>query len=155
MSVGRKVMRSIDQEREERQELHREALRETLKRNLMVNTLHETMESPSDMEEWKKQVTKILGNVLKMEESVLQTIVEDAGYEIDLIQNADSASTANIGTIEVPKDTGTDDEKMPAQDLSQAQRGIESNETAQGSAEKMTLFGIGGSFEINKESTKK
>eukprot|EP00956_Cyclotella_meneghiniana_P031398 scaffold82299_cov25-Cyclotella_meneghiniana.AAC.1 len=144
MGVGRKVMRSIDQEREEIQELNREALRETLKRNLMINILHETMDSPSDMDEWKKQVTKILGNILKMEESVIQTIVEDAGYDIDLTQNEDSESTTNIGTIEVPEEKDQEDEKQPAQDFAQAQRREGRNDTAANSNAKVSLLGIGG-----------
>eukprot|EP00956_Cyclotella_meneghiniana_P006225 scaffold8104_cov47-Cyclotella_meneghiniana.AAC.3 len=144
MGVGRKVMRSIDHEREEREELHREALQETLKRNLMVNILHNLMESPSDMEEWKKQVTKILGNILQLEESVLKTIVEEAGYDIDLMQNEDSASTPNIGTIEVPEETSTGDEKPPAQDIPQDQQGAGRNETAQKPDSKVSILGIGG-----------
>eukprot|EP00956_Cyclotella_meneghiniana_P031384 scaffold82298_cov45-Cyclotella_meneghiniana.AAC.4 len=141
MGVGRKVMRSIYQEREEIQELKREALRETLKRNLMINILHETMDSPSDMDEWKKQVTKILGNILKMEESVLQTIVEDAGYDIDLTQNEDSESTTNNGTIEEKEQ---EDEKQPAQDFAQAQQREGRNDTAVNSNAKVSLLGIGG-----------
>ena len=145
MRVGRKVMRSIDQERQEIQELNQEALRETLKRNLMINILHETMDSPADMDEWKKQVTKILGNILRLEESVLQTIVDDAGYgTVDSARNEDGESTTNIGTIEISDANEQEDAKQPAQDLAQAQRSEGREETAMNSNAKVSILGIGG-----------
>eukprot|EP00956_Cyclotella_meneghiniana_P008332 scaffold11139_cov49-Cyclotella_meneghiniana.AAC.1 len=103
------------------------------------------MDSPTDMEEWKKQVTKILGNILRMEESVLQTIVDDAGYgTLDLTQNEDGESTTNIGTIEVPEEREQEDGKQPPQELAQAQWREGRDDTVANSNEKVSLLGIGG-----------
>eukprot|EP00956_Cyclotella_meneghiniana_P019307 scaffold32989_cov40-Cyclotella_meneghiniana.AAC.2 len=103
------------------------------------------MDSPTDMEEWKKQVTKILGNILRMEESVLQTIVDDAGYgTLDLTQNEDGESTTNIGTIEVPEEREQEDGKQPIQELAQAQWREGRDDTVANSKEKVSLLGIGG-----------
>eukprot|EP00956_Cyclotella_meneghiniana_P035122 scaffold111654_cov45-Cyclotella_meneghiniana.AAC.2 len=71
------------------------------------------MDSPTDLEEWKKQ-------------------------------NEDIDSTTNIGTIEVPEDQEQEDEKQPAQDFAQAQRGVGRNGTAENSTAKVSLLGIGG-----------
>ena len=76
---------------------------------------------------------------------MLQTIVEDAGYgTVDLIQNEAGELTTNNDTREVPEEKEQEDEKQPAQDYAQAQRGEGRDVTAVNSNAKVSLLGIGG-----------